>query len=141
MNKIYTDIRLLGGRITKIRKKIIQILSEVDCLMSQVDILACLKKQKMSPDRSTIFREMLFLVKNNIITKNTILGIDYYEMPKDHHHHLICVKCNSIDRVEIENHLKKQEKQIAKENKFNVINHSLEFYGVCHNCQKNNSIK
>ena len=137
MNKdnIYKNIRDQGGRITKIRKEIVQILSEADCLMSQVDILVYLKKQKMCPNRSTIFRELLFLTKNSIVIKNNISGIDCYEILKDHHHHLVCISCNSIGKVEIGNHLEKQEKQIAKQNKFNIINHSLEFYGYCRNCQ------
>lgn len=110
-------------------------LVEAECLMSQADILAVLKKQQIRPDRSTIFRELLFLTKNNIVIKNTISGVDYYEIPQDHHHHLVCINCNSIKKVEIDNHLERQEKQIAKQNQFNIINHSLEFYGYCRNCQ------
>lgn len=137
MNKdtIYKNIRTQGGRITEVRKEIVQILSEADCLMSQADILAQLKKLKIEPNRSTIFRELLFLAKNNIVLKNTISGTDYYEIPQDHHHHLVCVSCHSISKVEIDNHLERQEKQIAKQNKFNIINHLLEFYGYCRNCQ------
>ena len=75
------------------------------------------------------------LTTNNIVIKNTIAGIDYYEIQQDHHHHLVCVSCNSISKVEIGNHLEKQEKQIAKQNKFNIIHHSLEFYGYCQKCQ------
>lgn len=134
-NAIYKNIRAQGGRITKVRKEIVQILCEADCLMSQADILARLKKQKIHPNRSTIFRELLFLTKQNIALKNTISDINYYEIRQDHHHHLVCVNCNSIIKVEIGSHLVKQEKQIAKRNEFNIINHSLEFYGYCRDCQ------
>lgn len=137
MNKdiIYKNIRDQGGRVTKIRKKIVQILSDAGCLMPQAEILARLKKQKINPNRSTIFRELLFLAQKNIAVKNAISGVDYYEIPKDHHHHLVCLNCNSIEKVEIGNHLSRQEKQITKQNKFNIINHSLEFYGYCRKCQ------
>lgn len=137
MNKdaIYRNIRNRGGRVTKIRMKIVQILSDTGCLMPQTEILARLKKQGMNPNRSTIFRELLFLVQKNIAIKNTISGVDYYEMPQDHHHHLVCLNCNSIEKVKIGNHLAKHEKQIAEQTKFNIINHSLEFYGYCRKCQ------
>ena len=137
MNKdsIYKNIRAQGGRITKVRGEIVQILCKADCLMPQADILACLKKQKMNPNRSTIFRELLFLTKNNILIKNNISGVDCYEIQQDHHHHLVCLNCNSIIKIEVGGHLAKQEKQIAKRNKFDIINHSLEFYGYCRNCQ------
>ncbi|MFA6514553.1 MAG: transcriptional repressor [Patescibacteria group bacterium] len=137
MNKdlIYKNIRAQGGRITKVRKEIVQILSGENCLKSQADILLCLQKLKLNPNRSTIFRELLFLVKHNIVVKNNISGIDYYEIPDCHHHHLVCLKCNSISKVEADDHLEKQEKQLSKKNKFQIVNHSLEFYGYCHNCQ------
>lgn len=138
MNKdhIYESIRARGGRITKIRKEILEILSSRDCLLSQTDLLLFLKKKALLPNRSTIFRELLFLVKNNIAVKNTISGVDYYEIPHGHHHHhLICLKCRAISKVEIDDHLKRQTKQIASLNKFEIINHSLEFYGYCRKCQ------
>lgn len=136
-NTSYIKIREQGGRITKIRSEIIKITSKKNCLISSTDLLSCLSKINIHPNRSTIYRELQFLTKNNVILKNTISGVDYYEMPHDHHHHhhLICMNCNSIIKVEMSNHLEEQEKQIAKQNKFNIINHSLEFYGYCHKCQ------
>lgn len=125
-----------GGRLTKTRKAILSILLEGCCLMSQSDIRVKLADQSFTPNRSTLFRELIFLVKHSIVVKNTIAGTDYYEIPNDHHHHLVCLECNSIDKVSIGNHLSAQEKQIAKEKDFSVKNHSLEFYGYCKNCQK-----
>ena len=84
MNKdnIYKTIRAKGGRISKVRKALVEILLGSDCLMSQSEILIYLKKQKINPNRSTIFRELLFLAKNNIIIKNNISAftINPYEM-------------------------------------------------------------
>ncbi len=134
MNTIYKTIQSSSGRLTKIKKAIIDVLSENHCLLSKQELVEKLKTKKIKPDRSTIYRELQFLTKNNLAIKNTIAGIDYYEIPQDHHH-LVCMSCNSISRVEIGNHLENQEKQIAKQKKFNIINHSLEFYGYCHKCQ------
>jgi len=135
MNKVHKTIKLFGGRLTKIKKAIIEILLEDCCLLTKQKLVQRLKIKNIKPNRSTIFRELSFLTKSNLIIKNTITGIDYYEIPKDHHHHLVCLGCNSINKVEFGNYLKKQEKQIAKQNKFKIINHSLEFYGYCHKCQ------
>jgi Fur family transcriptional regulator, ferric uptake regulator len=135
MNTIHKTIQSSGGRLTKTKKAIIDILSENHCLLAKVELVEKLNIKKIKPDRSTIYRELQFLTKNNVIIKNSISGIDYYEIPQDHHHHLVCMGCDSISKVEIDNHLEKQEKQIAKQNKFNIINHSLEFYGYCQKCQ------
>ncbi len=173
MNKelIYKNIRAQGGRITKIRSALIEIMLDEDCLISLSKLFLDLKKIKLEPNRSTIYRELKFLHKNNIITKNIIAGHNYYEInlnhknlinfslepckirkeecvnhnchhklnPKHHHHHhhhhLICLECNSIIKVEMENYLEKQEQKLAKKNKFNIVNHSLDFYGYCQKCQ------
>jgi Fur family ferric uptake transcriptional regulator len=135
MNTLQATIRSFGGRLTKIKKAIIDVLSENRCLLSKQVLVEKLKTKKIKPDRSTVYRELQFLTKNRVIIKNTITGTDYFEITQDCHHHLVCMGCNSINRVEIGNYLEKQEKQIAKQNKFNIINHSLEFYGYCHKCQ------
>ena len=134
MEKIFSAIRAKGGRITKIRREIIRILSDTDCLSSQMAILSQLEKAGIEPDRSTIFRELQFLSQNNFILKNTISGTAYYEIPDKHHHHLICLKCHTIKKVELGSHLEEKEKQLAKKNQFIITNHSLEFYGYCQRC-------
>lgn len=136
MNTIYKTIQSSGGRLTKIKKAIVDILAEDRCLLAKAELLKKLKIKRINPDRSTVYRELQFLMENNIIVKNTILGVDYYEILQNHHHHhLVCMGCNSISKVEMNNHLKKQEQQITKQNKFNIVNHSLEFYGYCHKCK------
>lgn len=135
MNTIHKTIQSSGGRLTKFKKAITDVLSQSHCLLTKHDLVNQLKAINIKPNRSTIFRSLGFLTKHNVIIKNTIAGIDYYEIPKDHHHHLVCIGCKSISKVEFGNHLIKQEKQIAKQNKFNIVNHSLEFYGYCHKCQ------
>lgn len=133
---IYQKIRANGGRLTRLRREIVQVFFEVNCLMSSADILSRLNRLKLYPNRSTIFRELFFLVRNNIVVRNTISGTDYYEIPESHHHHLVCLNCHLIKKIEFGNHLARQEKKIAQEHQFNIINHSLEFYGYCPSCQK-----
>jgi Fe2+ or Zn2+ uptake regulation protein len=133
---IYKTIKSKGKRLTKARKAIIEILIQSPCLLSVSDILAKLKLRKIQPDRSTMYRELMFLAQNNIITKNTIAYKDYFELQTDHHHHLVCTNCNSIQKVVIGKHLQEQEKRLEKENEFLITNHSIEFYGLCRNCRQ-----
>lgn len=135
LDAIYKKIWSKGGRLTKTRKAIIEILYESGCVLSSSDIMFRLKARNIRPNRSTTYRELVFLVQNNIITKNTISHKDYFELPDDHHHHLVCVSCNSIQKVVIGNHLRQHEKKIERENSFEIINHSLEFYGLCKDCR------
>jgi len=135
INTIYNTIKSKGGRLTKTRKAIVDILFQSACLMSPAEITAKLKTQKIQPNRSTMYRELMFLAQNGIITKSTISQNDYFELPIDHHHHLICTGCNTIKKVVLSKHLRQQEKQLEKENEFQITNHSVEFYGLCKNCR------
>jgi Fur family ferric uptake transcriptional regulator len=135
MQTIHNSIRSSGGRLTKIKKAIIAILSSGHCLLAKQDLVDQLNAQGVHPDRSTLYRELQFLTRNGVVHKCSIAGVEYYEIPQDHHHHLICMSCNTIVKVLLGNHLQKQEKQLARQNKFTILNHSLEFYGYCHKCQ------
>lgn len=135
MKTLYKTIQTSGGRLTKIKKAIIDTLYQNKCLLSKQDLVEKLKDINLSPNRSTIFRELQYLSKSKVIVRNTIAGIEYYEIPKDHHHHLVCLGCSAINKVKFGNHLEKHEEKIAKEHKFNILSHSLEFYGYCCKCQ------
>jgi Fur family ferric uptake transcriptional regulator len=64
--------------------------------------------------------------------------------PAEHHHHLICSDCGKvIDFIDCD--LEKLEHRLAKENKFKISSHLLEFLGQCRKCGsaarlKNNKI-
>ncbi|MCE5340753.1 MAG: transcriptional repressor [Planctomycetaceae bacterium] len=133
---IHKTIKSKGKRLTKVRKAIIEILIQSPCLLSTSDLLSKLKARRIQPDRSTMYRELMFLVQNSIINKNIIAQKDYFELPTDHHHHLVCTGCNAIKKVIMGNHLVKEEKLLEKNHEFTITNHSVEFYGLCRNCRK-----
>lgn len=133
MENILNEIRKRGGRITKTRKAIIKALLEAKCMLSPSEIAS---KIKPRPDRSTIYRELLFLYKNNIVIKSSCLNKSCFEIAKDHHHHLVCLKCSSFTKIPASGEITRKEEKIAKRNNFKIINHSLDFYGICRKCQK-----
>jgi len=135
LDSIYQSIRAQGGRITKVRRAILQVFASESCLLSQADLLARLEQSGLSPNRSTLFRELGFLVDRQILVRNSILGQDYYELPKDHHHHLVCLGCGTIRQVIMPNQLQVCEAGIKKDNDFEIVHHALEFYGYCAACQ------
>lgn len=135
MTEIHEAIRASGGRLTKTREAIVGMLSESGCLMSKADIVAGLGKRKIVPDRSTVYRELVFLSENAIVRKSVLAGTEYYEIPDSHHHHLVCLKCHSIEKVEMRDQLAAREKSLARKSGFAIISHSLDFYGYCHRCR------
>jgi Fur family ferric uptake transcriptional regulator len=79
----------------------------------------------------------LLILKREQIIREVRLGENrkrYEIFPENHHHHLVCVDCGYIEDVDAEKDLYHLEKKIAQVKKFKVENHSLEFFGVCANC-------
>ena len=100
-------------------------------------ILAHLKQEDVDADPATIFRMMNdFLQKG--ITKEVQFEEDKarYELAnKGDHHHLVCENCGKIEAVS-DTVVPEMEKDLQKKHGFLVKRHSLEFFGLCSNCQK-----
>ncbi len=133
-SKLHLKVKKAGGRMTKVRTQIIECIQHSGCLTTQADIRAHLLKNHLKPNRSTLFRELQFLVKHAIINKSILAGVEYYEVPH-HHHHLVCVQCRAITKIEINDKLHMQEDQLSKTYDFHITNHTLEFFGYCKSCQ------
>ncbi len=139
LGKLIDELRAGNHRLTIIRKAILSLLLKVREPLSPADILGLLEKSKILANKTTIYRELDFLKKQDMI-RELQLGdtAKYYEIKSgNHHHHVICVKCDKVEDVVLEKDLDLQEKSIAKSKKFKILNHSLEFYGVCKGCQPN----
>lgn len=126
-----------GFRMTKTRETILQILSHHQEPISVPDILACLSHEELNINKTTAYRELDFLLKQGIIHE-----LDFgdrkkhYELSdRGHHHHLICEQCHSIQDIEFEEDLKKEEEKITKSTGFHIKRHALEFFGLCEKCQ------
>jgi len=50
------------------------------------------------------------------------------------HPHLVCIKCKDIVDPDI-NNLRKIPQVIAEKTGYKVVNHRLDFYGICPRCQ------
>jgi len=87
---------------------------------------------------STVYRALkLFERAELAVSRKFMDGIMRFEPvhPKEHHDHLICVRCGKI----IEFKSKKIEdiqKEISGDYKFELLSHRLELYGYCNKCRK-----
>ncbi len=105
--------------------------------LSAVELNSRLAAVNITVNKTTVYREIDFLKKQEIIRELQFGdGKKRFEKwPDNHHHHLVCISCDSIECIEMEGCLEAEEKKILKENNFITINHSLEFQGICAKCQ------
>lgn len=139
-----TDIEIISTlkqkkfKITKVRSGIVGQFSVAKSPLSAKELLDFFHSTGLKINKTTVYRELTFLLTENIIKEIEFgEGQKRYELEDfKHHHHLICLKCRKVEDIELKTDLENEEKRFLKENGFKVINHSLEFFGYCKNCQE-----
>ena len=138
VKEILLRLKREGFRYTEVREAILVLFYASKKPFSCQDIQKHFKQKKISANKTTVYRELEFLKKKKIIEEFQLDDkVKRYEVISDHHHHTVCIKCKKIDCVKLKDDLYKQEAEIENNKKFKIINHSLEFYGICHKCQAN----
>jgi Fur family ferric uptake transcriptional regulator len=88
-------------------------------------------------DRVSVYRIINIFEKVGIIQRINIgwkYKIELTDKFQDHHHHLICLKCNKIipiHKQSIELYINK----LAAENHFSAKSHQIEIQGLCQDCR------
>ncbi len=124
-----------GLKNTEARSAVVMVLSNTNEPLDVSGIKSELEKLDIKVDQATVYRILNTFYEKGIIKRIEIGEGKYrYEIEKDHHHHLICTNCGRIEDIEID--LSSDfDKEIEKKNGFLVKSHSLEFFGICKNCQ------
>lgn len=130
------NLKKRGYRITGVRKRMVEILGGTATPISADEILAKLKAEKMRVHKTTVYRD-LYMLRDEGVVQEIHLGDKKrrYEIPADHHHHLVCIQCKKIEDVSLEKDLDGMERRIASLKDFKIISHSLEFFGLCSECK------
>lgn len=132
------SLQLQGFRMTQLRRKLLKLFSVTRTPLSVPEIDEALTKQKLEVNKTTIYRELEFLLGQEVI--HSVQFNDdkkRYELAREHHHHLICEKCQNIVEItieELEPTFPKIEARLKETKGFTLVDHSLEFFGVCKNC-------
>jgi len=131
------ELQEVSLKATPARIAVMRFLESVDQPVDVNSILDYLRQKDVDTNPATIFRMM-----NDFLQKGITKQIQFqegkarYELSnKRHHHHLICTNCGKVEEVEGD-FLKSMEDKIYKDKKFKVKDHSLEFFGLCEDCQK-----
>lgn len=113
----------------------IAVLSLLEKQKNPTDVLSIVENLNNQADQATVYRIVDLLTKKGIISRLEFGEGKYrYELQKSHHHHLICENCGGIEDVEGD-YINEIENEIRHKKGFLVKSHSLEFFGICKNCQ------
>ena len=129
-----------GYKMTPQRKQILQIFVEHPEHLSAEDVYGILREQDSEIGLATVYRALDLLSDLGVLVKIDFGdGCARYELNTadptvHHHHHLICVKCKKV--IEFEDDLLEDlEATISKKSGFQILNHEVQFFGYCKDCQ------
>ena len=85
---------------------------------------------------ATVYRVLTQFEAAGLVLKHNFEGgRSVFELDRGKHHdHMVCAKCNTVTEF-FNNEIEELQKSIAKENNFELQDHSLYLYGICGNCQ------
>ena len=130
-----------GYKLTFQRRAILDIIiKNRSSHLSSEEIYDLVKERYPEIGLATVYRTLQIFEQLNIVCKlNFDDGCNRYELSTDtgdhHHHHLICLKCGKVIEVKMDL-LESLEQEIEKEGKFKIVDHNVQFYGYCSDCQK-----
>src|SRR5690606_11197854 len=144
VEKIKQLLQTQGYKLTPQREATVRVLleNEQDHLSAE-DVFMLVKDKFPEIGLATVYRTLELLSEMQVVEKmNFGDGVARYDLRNDdnhhHHHHLICIQCGAVDEI-MEDWLEPLEEKLKKEFNFTVLDHRLDFQGICHRCneQKN----
>lgn len=131
------ELRSKGHRITVARRSVLRALFRNGSPIAAGGVHDAVAKMGTAPNKTTVYRELEFLEKAGFVR-----SMQFEERQKryeltadDHRHHLICTGCKRVEDAVIQDDLSHVEKHLNIQKSFKVQRHSLEFYGLCKECQ------
>jgi Fur family ferric uptake transcriptional regulator len=139
IEKVKQMLQAQGYKLTPQREATVRVLleNEEDHLSAE-DVFMLVKDKAPEIGLATVYRTLELLSDLHVVEKmNFGDGVARYDLRNDssnhHHHHLICVQCGSVDEI-FEDWLIPLEQRLEKEYHFQVLDHRLDFQGICHRC-------
>jgi Fur family ferric uptake transcriptional regulator len=130
MNQKDQELKKAGLKVTLPRIKILQILERTpDWHMTAEDIYQALRDAEEDVGIATVYRVLTQFEAAGLITRHSFdNGPAVYELDRgDGHDHMVCTETGKV--VEFQNEkIHNLQAQIAKENGFKVVGHSLVLY-------------
>lgn len=141
IEELKENLKEKGYKLTPQRRAILDIIIEKEGQhLTAEEIYDEVKKVCPDIGLATVYRTVLLLEEVNVIYKLDLNdGCSRYELvhgDEEHmHHHLVCNSCKKVLEVQ-DDLLDELEERIEKTYKFNILDHSVKFFGICSECQK-----
>lgn len=120
---------------TRSQERILSLLKSLNRAISAQDIYVELRSRNESMGLATVYRSLEALKLEGVVQVRTLgNGESLYSTVQQDRHHLTCLQCGASIPID-ECPVHELEHQLHQSYKFKVFYHTLEFFGLCTNCQ------
>ncbi|MBD2629488.1 Fur family transcriptional regulator [Trichormus variabilis] len=125
---------------TRSQERILNLLKNIKQGISAQDLYVELRNRSQSMGLATVYRSLEALKLEGQVQVRTLAnGEALYSLTQQDKHHLTCLQCGlSIPIHQCPVH--ELETELKVSHKFKVFYHTLEFFGLCNQCQVNQEI-
>ena len=131
------QLKNVGLKITLPRLKVLHILEQsTNHHLSAEDVYKALLETGEDVGLATVYRVLTQFEAAGLVSRHNFEGgHSVFELSqKEHHDHLVCVKCGRVEEF-VDDIIEQRQKQIAAKAQFQMTGHALNIYGVCLKCQ------
>ena len=135
MRSMVSKLKEHSFRITPQRLAVLRVLAASEGHPSVERIYETVRQEFPTTSIATIYKTVNLLKQINELLEIFFPdGSNRYDGYKPFPHpHLICIKCKKIVDLDLDS-LDAMEKEVALETNFEILNHRLDFFGICNTC-------
>ena len=123
-----------GLRPTRQRVAVIDALRARPEAVTAQDLHHELRRSPGAPGLATIYRTLTALTATGDLDTFPREGEQAFRLcGPDHHHHLVCRSCGSVEEVGAEA-VESWVTRVARQRKFKVLGHTVDVFGLCAAC-------
>lgn len=120
---------------TRSQERILNLLKTIKQGISAQDIYVELRNRNQSMGLATVYRSLESLKLEGLVQVRTLAnGEALYSLAQQDKHHMTCLQCGTsipIHQCPVHD----LETQLQATHKFKIFYHTLEFFGLCSQCQ------
>ena len=126
-------------RRTRSQEQILNVLKGLKHPISAQNLFWELRQREFSIGLATVYRALDSLKLEGAVQVRTLpTGESLYSLTQEDRHHLTCLQCDisiAIDECPVHD----LEHQLHQDHQFRIHYHTLEFFGLCPDCQRQES--
>ena len=134
------QLKLAGLKITVPRIRVLNILEQSkEHHLSAEDVYKALLESGEDVGLATVYRVLTQFEAVGLITRHNFEGgYCVFELRQaEHHDHLVCLTCGRVEEF-VDEIIEQRQQLIAQQAGFKMLDHALNIYGSCSQCEANN---